>query len=131
MDTESKTDNDVAFKQIEFNDQISLRGYLIRKQILEIVSMILFLIAVGWAAYNCIIHGETVATLLGAFLGFCFEHWRTKEHIKSEVYYLCSMKKKRAKHYESKLAINGSLDDVLKVAVQQADKKLKKPVKKK
>jgi len=33
-------------------------------------------------------------------------------------------KKKRNKHYEPKLAINGSLDDVLKVSIQQANKKL-------
>lgn len=37
-------------------------------------------------------------------------------------------KKKRASAYDQKLKIHGTLDDVLKVAAKQADKKIKKQV---
>jgi hypothetical protein len=47
---------------------------------------------------------------------------------------MAKSKKKRAKKYEDKLAINGSFEDVIKVSVQPQEKQKetpKKPTKKK
>lgn len=45
-----------------------------------------------------------------------------------DLMYLCNMakKKKRAKKYEKKLSIKGTLDDVLMATIKQADKATKK-----
>jgi len=80
---ENKTENDFKCQHPDqwLTNEVNFRKYLNRKQLIELGSVVIFCVLIFMLGYSRLIGGETIAALLGAFIGYCFEHWRKKNDV--------------------------------------------------
>jgi hypothetical protein len=80
MDNQPKTETDfkIAHPQEWLANERSMRKFLTAKRWIELLIVLVFATLL-FALSTChLIEGETVAAILGAMVGYCFEHWREK-----------------------------------------------------
>ncbi|HMG84067.1 MAG TPA: hypothetical protein VK559_13590 [Ferruginibacter sp.] len=82
MDEKDRPKTEIDFKithpEIWHKEQKSLRSYVKFRRITDIATVLIFFAMIFSLGFFKIIGGETVAALLGAMVGYCFEYWREK-----------------------------------------------------
>lgn len=77
---EQNTETDFKIQQPDqwLANEKSMRSYLTGKRLMEVIIVTIFSILLFALGYYHLIEGETIAAILGAMVGYCFEHWREK-----------------------------------------------------
>lgn len=75
-----RTDNDFRIERPDqwLTNELDMRSYLRHKRRFEFLLVLVFCVLIFFLGYFCLIQGETIAAILGALVGYCFEHWRDK-----------------------------------------------------